>query len=270
VVVAGGNLELESNFPSGILLQAGLWSELSFRFRRPLGILSGTIDKLLITPAASGKGFNVEIIDFKTNRLGPRHSTSSLGPRAPSPASSNEFVQARVESDRLQQSGIPGSGRGRPRSQQAIEQLPFDFSAPATRSEEIVRNELSMDDQVRMAASDYQLQMQAYALAVRELMPSFVTKGSSIISTLHFLEPNVEFHLAADLLAPDACTRAIDEAMMAIVSSADPSQFPVRPATHCRRCNFLGICPAGREFVRGLRKTNTSEVNLLKAVEAGR
>ena len=32
----------------------GLWSELRFRLRRPLGILTGTIDKLLITPAPNG------------------------------------------------------------------------------------------------------------------------------------------------------------------------------------------------------------------------
>src|SRR4029453_12051860 len=53
----------------GPTTSAGLWSELSFRLRRPLGILSGAIDKLLITPTASGKGFDIEIIDFKTNRL---------------------------------------------------------------------------------------------------------------------------------------------------------------------------------------------------------
>src|SRR5205807_8550421 len=47
----------------------GLWSELRFRLRRPLGILTGTIDKLLITPAANGQGVDVEIIDFKTNRF---------------------------------------------------------------------------------------------------------------------------------------------------------------------------------------------------------
>ena len=47
----------------------GLWSELRFRLRRPLGILTGTIDKLLITPSANGEGFDVEIIDFKTNRF---------------------------------------------------------------------------------------------------------------------------------------------------------------------------------------------------------
>src|SRR5207244_9687650 len=47
----------------------GLWSELRFRLRRRLGILTGTIDKLLITPAAGGDGVDVEIIDFKTNRF---------------------------------------------------------------------------------------------------------------------------------------------------------------------------------------------------------
>ncbi|HMJ26416.1 MAG TPA: UvrD-helicase domain-containing protein, partial [Pyrinomonadaceae bacterium] len=44
---------------------SGLWSELRFRLRRPLGILTGTIDKLLITPSATGEGVDVEIIDFK-------------------------------------------------------------------------------------------------------------------------------------------------------------------------------------------------------------
>ncbi|HET9478855.1 MAG TPA: 3'-5' exonuclease, partial [Pyrinomonadaceae bacterium] len=45
--------------------QTGLWSELSFRLRRPPGILYGVIDKLLITNAG------IEIIDFKTNRIRP-------------------------------------------------------------------------------------------------------------------------------------------------------------------------------------------------------
>jgi hypothetical protein len=52
----------KSSFP-------GLWSELRFRLRRSAGILTGTIDKLLITPAAGGDGVDVEIIDFKTNRF---------------------------------------------------------------------------------------------------------------------------------------------------------------------------------------------------------
>jgi ATP-dependent helicase/nuclease subunit A len=260
--------------PSGLQVEAGLWSELSFRLRRPLGILSGAIDKLLITPAAAGKGFSVEIIDFKTNRLRPRTAngplTPTLGSGTPSPASGNAFAQAKVESEQPWPTGHQRGGRGRPRSQDRLEQIAFDFDARVTRPEEVVAPEFSMNDQVRIAASDYQLQMQAYALAVRELLPSPADTGISITSTLHFLDPNVEFHLDADLLSPDACMRAIDAAMMEIVSSAEPGQFPVRTAAHCRMCSFLGICPAGRERVRELRQNSGGGVNLWKAVEAGR
>ena len=87
--------------------------------------------------------------------------------------------------------------------------------------------------------------MQAYALAVSELIPSSTENGAAIISTLHFLDPNVEFHLDAELLRPETCARAIDEAMMAIASSREPGEFPVRPAAHCRFCNFLGDLSAG-------------------------
>jgi hypothetical protein len=87
-------------------------------------------------------------------------------------------------------------------------------------------------------------------LAVSELMPALMNDQSSIISTLHFLEPNVEFHLDPELLRPEACARAIDEAMTEIAASREPGQFPVRPARHCRICNFLGICPPGRDWLR--------------------
>ncbi|MFN2515632.1 MAG: 3'-5' exonuclease, partial [Pyrinomonadaceae bacterium] len=271
VGVAGGYAGSTDGYSSGPRGESGLWSELSFRLRRPLGILSGAIDKLLITPAADGKGFDVEIIDFKTNRMRSRtardsSSTPPLGPRAPSPASSDAFDQTRVESGQLWQSGIQGGGRGRPRSQEKVEQIAFDFNAPITTREEVA-TELSIDDRVRIAASDYQLQMQAYALAVIELMPALVNSGSSIISTLHFLEPNHEFHLADDLLKHETCMLAIDDAMMQIISSGEPSQFPVRPAPHCRMCNFLGICPAGREWLRAKTRDGTA-INLSRAAEA--
>jgi ATP-dependent helicase/nuclease subunit A len=224
-------------------VEAGLWSELSFRLRRPLGILSGAIDKLLITTAAGGGGFAVEIIDFKTNRLRP---LTTGGPSStPAPL-------------------IPK----RPRSKYAVEQIAFDFNAPVTKPHEVVAAEFSLEDQVRIAASDYRLQMQAYALAVGELMPELTRSGSSIISTLHFLEPNVEFHLDADLLSPDACRRAIDAAMVDIISSGEPAQFPVRTAAHCRMCNFLGICPAGREWVRAMKRKSIARGDSVKALEA--
>jgi hypothetical protein len=43
---------------------------------------------------------------------------------------------------------------------------------------------------------------------------------------------------------------AIDSAMLEIVDSLEPHQFPVRPAMHCLMCNFRRICPAGRDWVR--------------------
>ena len=262
--LAGG-----SSGPRG---EVGLWSELSFRLRRPLGILTGAIDKLLITPSADGKSLDIEIIDFKTNRLRGRSSasTSSLGPRAPSPASSNPFDQAGVESDQLAKSGIRRGGRGRPRSQNALEQIAFDFNAHVATSKELPISELTVEDQVRIAASDYQLQMQAYALAVSELMPELRKAGSSINVTLHFLDPNIEFHIDSQLLSRAACISAIDEAMMSIVSSVAPGEFPFAPAAHCRMCNFLGICPAGREWVRSARQTATNSGDLLLTAEAGR
>jgi hypothetical protein len=74
----------------------------------------------------------------------------------------------------------------------------------------------------------------------------------------------------ADLLSPDESRDAIDAGMMDIISSRDPSQFPVRPAGHCQMCNFLGICSEGRESVRGAKRTTLGHVQAVKAVEAGR
>jgi ATP-dependent exoDNAse (exonuclease V) beta subunit len=264
---AGGNLERSRiRFPPASRVEIGLWSELAFRLRRPLGILSGAVDKLLITPAAHGKGFDVEIIDFKTNRLrshlpAASDSPASLGPQASRPQGVEVETNLSVARDVRAR---------RPGSQYKVEQIAFEFDAREPTTRDLVVAESSIEDQVRIAASDYQLQMQAYALAVRELMPSLMNESSAVISTLHFLDPNVEFHLSADLLAPEVCTRAIDEAMMMIVSSGEPRQFPVRTAAHCRMCNFLGICAAGREFVRELRQRSTREVGSHKAVKAGR
>ncbi|MFN2492892.1 MAG: UvrD-helicase domain-containing protein [Pyrinomonadaceae bacterium] len=242
-----------SSTPHG---DVGLWSELSFRLRRPLGILTGAIDKLLITPAADGKGFQVEIIDFKTNRLRGRSLSSevipasSLGPRASSSNSSHPLDQVTDEPDQLRGGAALPGARGRRRSQHKVEQFAFDFDDQVKRPEVEMATDLSLEEQVHIAASDYQLQMQAYALAVMELMPTLHGSCSNIISTLHFLDPNLEFHLEGALLKRETCLLAIDQAMMQIISSAAPSEFPVRPAHHCRMCNFLGICPSGREWVR--------------------
>jgi ATP-dependent helicase/nuclease subunit A len=248
--LAGGPLSVAGGLFSAPHGKAGLWSELSFRLRRPLGILTGAIDKLLITPNADGESFSIEIIDFKTNRLRRAGSTSSLGPRAPLSASIGTDEQVKGKSDQLWENVSRRGGRGRPRSQYSVEQIAFDFNAPVANKMERPGDELSLEDQVHIAAADYQLQMQAYALAVGELMPSLFAAGSSIKCTLHFLHPAIEFQIESQLLSKSACMHAIDDAMMSIVSSVAPGEFPFKPANHCRMCNFLSICPAGREWVR--------------------
>ncbi|HEY6660377.1 MAG TPA: PD-(D/E)XK nuclease family protein, partial [Pyrinomonadaceae bacterium] len=186
--------------PSG---EAGLWSEIGFRLRRPLGILFGVIDKLLITRSPDGP-LEIEIIDFKTHRI--------FAPKSSTPP---EEQASRVPKNK---------------------QLGFNFEDPArTRA-------------VHTAAGDYELQMQGYALAVRELLPSLA--GGKLRVTLHFLEPNVEVHLADELLEPARCEQAIDEAMQRTIYSSDPADFPVKTAPHCRICNFLRVCTAGKEWVR--------------------
>jgi ATP-dependent helicase/nuclease subunit A len=185
----------DSAKPAG---ETGLWSEVSFRLRRPLGILYGIVDKLLIDGSA------IEIIDFKTNRI--------TLPKAPPPEPPTKT------------------------------QFSFDFEQTP------VERQPSLSAALRTTSEDYELQMQSYALAVRELLPSL--SGTELRVTLHFLQPNVEVHLADELLDPAHCEAAIDDAMLRIVSSFDPIDFPVKPAVHCRTCNFLSLCSAGREWVR--------------------
>jgi hypothetical protein len=130
----------------------------------------------------------------------------------------------------------------------------------------------SIEAQIQAVAHDYQLQMQSYALALRELF-GYRTgrdrvneskdrplekefKINTLRATLHFIDPKIEVSLPAALLDQNACAVAIDEAMLAIATlegTLDANLFPPRPATHCRICNFLELCPAGREWLRQQR-----------------
>jgi len=110
--------------------------------------------------------------------------------------------------------------------------------------------DLFIQTEANAAAADYELQMQSYALAARELIP----KAARIQVTLHFLDPDIEKHLSERLLERDACTSAIDRAMLAVVSSRLPESFEVRPADHCRVCNFQELCHAGRRWLAEQKK----------------
>ncbi|MDX6531043.1 MAG: hypothetical protein QOH41_3333 [Blastocatellia bacterium] len=242
--------------------EPGLWSELRFRLRRPLGILTGTIDKLLITPNPDGVGVDVEIIDFKTNRFRTPATTSAAQPLA---AAVNASLPA---------SSSTATRRAEIGSQPEQALLNFEAVKEVTREEVIttgdvllVEPQLSIAAQAAAVARDYQLQMQAYALALRELLGYRTGSGSDRVkdstseeplkintlrATLHFIDPNIEISLPAALLDQETCARAIDDAMLSISKldgTLEADQFPPLPATHCRICNFLELCPAGREWM---------------------
>ena len=206
--------------------EVGIWSELSFRLRRPLGVLNGIIDKLLITRSADGS-LLVEIIDFKTNRIRPGTPAARL-------QISPEAKPAKTKTTHVTALGA-----------QAVTQFAFNFDEPPA---EVTLSENSSDDSLRTAAQDYLLQMQAYALAVHQLLPN--EADAKIQVTLHFLEPNLEFHLSDQLLDQQTCELAIDHAMLEIVSSSTPTDYPVKTAIHCRTCSFLRICTPGRDWLR--------------------
>jgi len=78
-------------------------------------------------------------------------------------------------------------------------------------------------------------------------------KINTLRATLHFIDPRVEVSLPAALLEQRTCIDAIDEAMLAIATldgTLDANLFPPLPATHCRICNFLELCPAGRGWLK--------------------
>jgi ATP-dependent helicase/nuclease subunit A len=220
----------------------GLWSELRFRLRRPGGILTGTIDKLLITPAANGNGIDVEVIDFKTNRF--------TRPEAPqrSRAHSATVTTAGKETWKPAARSHSGPAQGLFNFDSAPEPEPaVETTIDLTSSPE---SAVSFTAQAANVARDYQLQMQAYALALRELLPKAV-RVNSLHATLHFIDPNLEVALSDELLEPETCKRMIDEAMLQIVAlegTLDAEAFPPLPASHCRMCNFLELCPAGLEW----------------------
>jgi ATP-dependent exoDNAse (exonuclease V) beta subunit len=210
----------------------GLWSELRFRLRRPNGILTGTIDKLLITPATDGEGVDVEIIDFKTNRFSVPGTTKAA-------SATQVKIQAKISANAIGQRLLN------------FESVAEDVVTEEIASPDIELLNASINDQVERVANDYRLQMQGYALALRELLPADV-RIQTLRATLHFIEPQIEFSVPASLLEEVTCARNVDEAMKIIAlveGTLEADQFPPLPAAHCRTCNFLEMCPAGKEWM---------------------
>jgi ATP-dependent exoDNAse (exonuclease V) beta subunit len=252
---------------------SGLWSELRFRLRRPLGILTGTIDKLLIVPAKNGDGFDVEIIDFKTNRF-----------RSPAKGETNRSQSAAVAGS-VTAPTVTEARRAKPFLSQSAQGF-FDFETPVETLPTVdssgyvlaAQADPAIEEQIKTVAHAYQLQMQSYALAIRELLSISAASGpgspsgqlawgggcdrhkprppfkiNNLRATLHFIDPNVEISVASTLLDSESCARAIDDEMLAIASldgTIDAEMFPPNPATHCRMCGFRELCQAGQDWLR--------------------
>jgi ATP-dependent helicase/nuclease subunit A len=90
-------------------------------------------------------------------------------------------------------------------------------------------------DRVGEKAADYELQLQLYALAVRDLRGAAPSEA-----ILHFLHPGVEWN--ADV-SPAALERA-EEAIAAFLASHRSGSHPQNPGPHCLVCGYRKpYCP---------------------------
>ena len=114
-------------------------------------MVSGVIDRLLITrcPDAS---FEVEIIDFKTNRMSGASSSSSDRGRLVRklPPALNHRTMLRFTND------YAAAGA------QFAFNFDVEFDAGPSTTVAVAELEPPISDALRMAAQDYQLQMQSY------------------------------------------------------------------------------------------------------------
>ncbi|HQR39053.1 MAG TPA: 3'-5' exonuclease, partial [Blastocatellia bacterium] len=89
------------------------------------------------------------------------------------------------------------------------------------------------------ADGDFDVQMQAYAVAASELDPRI----GEVETVLHFLGagPDVYVSVAQDVPAARA---ALDSALETIgTAERDPRAYPTRPGERCTYCRFSPICP---------------------------
>ena len=203
---------------------------------------------------------DIEIIDFKTNRISSQITSKRVRRAGVASHAATTIASLGIAKSAKQ------SAQGLLNFEAVSEVVAQNIEGTRVEDEE---PSISTDKQIRTLAADYQLQMQAYALAVRELLNIRTESGSdrvvplsgssgtlkinSLRATLHFLDPNIEINLPASLLEQEVCATAIDDAMTAIASLEgllDAEGFPPSPAIHCRMCNFRDLCPAGLEWLR--------------------
>ena len=85
-------------------------------------------------------------------------------------------------------------------------------------------------------AEDYALQVQLYALAIRQAQGRLPTRG-----ILYFLRPNVAVEVDLTGAALDEAEKTVEQ----FFAAQSSIQFPIQAGAHCLRCpHYRGQCPA--------------------------
>lgn len=90
----------------------------------------------------------------------------------------------------------------------------------------------------------YRLQMQAYSLAVRRLVPYVTTVVASLVALA--AGPDVAIEVEPERVTEEAAEAAIQGVLSRIrEAGTDPVNFPAAPGAHCLSCIHVAICPEG-------------------------
>jgi ATP-dependent helicase/nuclease subunit A len=104
----------------------------------------------------------------------------------------------------------------------------------------------SVANAIESAAAGVRIQMQVYSLAAWDLLPGL----RQVKATLHFVHPNIEYGLSAELLEAGECGAAVDDLTSKARAASDDGVYPPRTGRHCKTCGFLTICQPGRQAVK--------------------
>ena len=95
----------------------------------------------------------------------------------------------------------------------------------------------------------YRLQMQAYSLAVRRLVPKVLSVSASLVALA--AGPDVTSETASADLEETAAHESIRLVLERIRDAGtEPANFPARPGRHCQSCAHVAICPEGSASLR--------------------
>ncbi|QUV84493.1 UvrD-helicase domain-containing protein [Chloracidobacterium aggregatum] len=86
----------------------------------------------------------------------------------------------------------------------------------------------------------YRLQLQIYALALRELTPNV----KEVRATLHFLAPDEKFELPANQAGKEAAAHAVNKVINELVAirTFAETDFEAKPGARCQLCRYANVC----------------------------